>query len=293
MDAAEGKLKELELGPIDLETIRNVSLGQLLDQVDEANPEGVSKKRVLRLFMIWLNERLLAIDNSDDDALQAEIGSWCVFIKKCGYEDQVIVNTFEEWKSEQARIEPSSNRRLSLADWEMRSFLGLSQQFGQYSQPLPLANHEAPGAASSFRPDSVRTVPGDVSQGSCEHMHPDRLRLTQNVKSDTSHAVIDVDNWTRPVVELSSDDSEADKSARNLSFLTGANKMVYEQSLNSTTAEENSKSKSKAARRRVRGKRAAAAQQLQKSNTLREKALEGAPPPGYLCNRCGKPGKSS
>jgi len=177
-------------------------LQQLVGLVRRRIPDIISESRRLGIFYAWLNNRLGMIDASNGEAFRSEIHAWCTTLAaKCGFEPKEILREYHAWKSEHTLLEPSSSRRLDLAHVEITSIL----------------KPHIRGPITPIQP-ACRLIYTDPPGGNTatEHgnMHPDRLMQTRDV--------IDVEEWERPIVEISSDD----ESVGDLSFLTGANALV-------------------------------------------------------------------
>lgn len=185
---------------------RGLPLQQLIDLVRRRIPDVISESRRLGIFYAWLNDRLGMIDVSDDEAFRNEIHAWCTTLGKCGFEPKEILREYHAWKSEHALMEPSSSRRLDLANVELTTMLGPHIR-GPITPILPACR------LTYKDPPAPRR---NAATGEHGNMHPDRLMRTRDI--------IDVEEWERPVVEISSDDEDDD--AEDLSFLTGANALV-------------------------------------------------------------------
>ncbi|KAK3688397.1 hypothetical protein B0T22DRAFT_439944 [Podospora appendiculata] len=188
MDHTDRIRQNLEL--LGVESLGGLSLDELLHEVDESFPLDISKKRILHVFMAWLNERLMVIDNSDEVALKKEISEWCATLRACSYDDQILSNAFNEFQREQAVVEPSSSRRLNFAWLEIRDFLD---------------NHPPPASPLTF--DNPKQEPGHPM------MHPDRAMLSQQGDHDSGRVVIDLDDWESDSVDHRSWEEEGTEMA--------------------------------------------------------------------------------
>ncbi|KAK3323619.1 hypothetical protein B0T19DRAFT_210127 [Cercophora scortea] len=264
MDHTDRIRQNLEL--LGLESLHGLSLGKLLHEVDESFPLDISKKRVLHVFMAWLNERLMVIDNSDENALKEEISEWCSTLRACSYDDQILASAFNDFQREQAVIEPSSSRRLDLARLEIRDFL---DNHPQPASPLP---------------------PNPKQEPDYQIMHPDRAMLSQRGDRDRDRIVIDLDDWEPGSVDRRSLEDEGTEMVR---FLTGANKMVYED--NMRRPDHGSRWDSSMRSRNEHGPDShpeASWNQAALSGSLDHRAVSHNDEPfnGYVCDRCGTPG---
>ncbi|KAK3944788.1 hypothetical protein QBC46DRAFT_240623, partial [Diplogelasinospora grovesii] len=261
MDHTDRLRQNLEL--LGLEHLRDISLMQLLDRIDKNFPSEISEKRLLHIFVAWLNERLLVIDTSDEGAFSQEIKSWCYFLRMCSYDDDAVGDSFKDWQSEQLVIEPASSRRLYLAELEIASIFG---------RPL------------GRQPLSKITAEKENYWG---HIHPDRIPLSTKNKRQAPHEVIDVDEWTPRVAELSPSGTlptQTEDEQQDLRFLTGANRMVFGED---EALSRKRKNDTRVAERKKAQKHGHSSQKVSLYKMVRN---DLKPSEGYVCDRCGVSG---
>ncbi len=187
-----------------LESLEGVSLGQLLADVAERMPSNVSESRILNIYAMWLHSRLITIDISDEASFANEICHWYHFLKAVT-DDNLIVEAFCEWQRGAVTADPTSWRRLSIAEVELRKLI-----------PDPPSDPEP-------------SPPPAMSDSHHGYMHPDRVKMSQG-----QHPVIELDDDDQSdIVELSSRPCPKDSTLsqdrgqqggqQDLSFLTGSN----------------------------------------------------------------------
>ena len=192
MDHLDRIRQNLEL--LSLEDLGSVSLEQLVERIDKKFPRDISSGRRLHVFIAWLSERLTVIDYSDEGVFNKEITAWCYLLMRRGYSGEAVIQAFEDWQREQLIIEPSISRRLHLAGLEIMCILGTRS----HSPTVQLAHD-------------------------CGRIHPGRLFRPQ--------LAIDADSWETPIIDFSEDQPFGGQALKegegDLSFLTGANQMVF------------------------------------------------------------------
>ncbi|KAG7287739.1 hypothetical protein NEMBOFW57_007253 [Staphylotrichum longicolle] len=200
-----GKIKQ-NLEILGLENLENVSLSLLLRIITERLPSNVSKTQVLNIYTMWLHSRLVALDISPEGTVRHEITNWYRFLKTLRNEDNLISEAFCDWQRGEVMENPTSLRRLSIAEAELSRLM---------SDPPT-----SPEPGSDFGQS-------DAHYG---QMHPDRIRLSRE-----DNTVIEADHDEADVVFLpSSTLAKVSTSVQNhalsgepdLSFLTGSNKVA-------------------------------------------------------------------
>ncbi|KAK3306904.1 uncharacterized protein B0T15DRAFT_157068 [Chaetomium strumarium] len=198
MDDADKKQQNLEI--LGLKSLGDLSLSQLLVELGKRLPSDVSKKRILSICTMWLHPRLMTIDIS---SFHDEVGIWYRFLKDLVNDDLLILETFNEWQRDQATQDPTSLRRLRIAEDKLRSLMSAS--------------------------DPMRTTDAPESGDCYGQMHPDRLKLSQKkpimieLEDDDEDVVFISSN---PVQKNESQDQDDPSGQPDLSFLTGANSLV-------------------------------------------------------------------
>ncbi|EAA33424.1 hypothetical protein GE21DRAFT_6212 [Neurospora crassa] len=231
--------------------------------------------------MTWLSDHLLELDSSDERSFSHEIAKWCFFVKDAGYDSTNVVGTFEEWLHEHSHAEPLSARRLALAELEIKKFYDIPTKAPRLvpadepCQPSPPPEKTLQQFPSMSEASEVQPVDG------FGQIHPDRLKLSRY--GDTKHEegeVIDVDDWQCPVVAISSDEDVDPQTKNTMSFLTGANRMVFgEDEAIMTTDLQGKKKKTKKAKK-------SKAQAMQSGPT----SIQTQEKNKASCGRCGVPG---
>ncbi|KAK3353462.1 hypothetical protein B0T25DRAFT_211625 [Lasiosphaeria hispida] len=116
-------------------------------------------------------------------------------------------------------------------------------QLSGRSDPIEVNTMDASGGSliyGNMHPDRLKlsarndALEVGVRGGSLvySNMHPDRLKLSEQRMGDMAGTAIDIDTWKTPFIDLSLDDDspnrQNDQTTTDLSFLTGANKMVFD-----------------------------------------------------------------
>ncbi|KAM7202831.1 hypothetical protein V8F33_002489 [Rhypophila sp. PSN 637] len=236
MDHAERLSQNLEALGVDI--LSSLSLQELMARIDDRLPcSNLSTRRLLHIFFSWLNERLTIIDNSDEDIVRKEIQTCVDCLRTSQIPDKVMAQNFKVWESEHVKIDPLSARRLGLAWVELQEVLTLDRKpehstQAQGNQFTPEENVEPSQSPDGHDPNHA---PGptshqediDMAEDHRGDMPPDRGRQSGQ------EGDVDDDNWggmhpdrfkkslLEPIVE------EEQESEDDLSFLTGANHLVY------------------------------------------------------------------
>jgi hypothetical protein len=187
-----------------LESFEGLTLGQLSDVMVASLPSDVSKRRILNVYVMWLHFRLIAIDTSTE-GFSEDIAAWYHFLKRSDKDGVDIAEAFGDWQREQAVENPTSLRRLSIAEAELRRLMTTS-------------------------PTDPQSIPHSAkAEDGHGQMHPDRVRLSREAPT-----IIDLDDDDSDVVVLSSRTLSRGRSSPqdhgrgkqpDLSFLTGSNIM--------------------------------------------------------------------
>jgi hypothetical protein len=266
------KLKET-LEVLGLESFEGVALDQLSAAITEKLPSDTSKKRTLDVYVMWLHPRLMAIDVSAESSLGQEIAAWYQFLKAMAAHDHLIFEAFHDWQRSQAAENPTSSRRLSIAEAELRGLIT--------------------GPSTSAKP--ISDAP--KAEGLYGQMHPDRIKLSQE-----SRTVIEIDDDDDDdndddddVVVISSRSLRGDPSfprsnapdrQPDLSFLTGANLLAVKDL--ARTAPRKKDPEVPKTKRKSSGSSSESRPALPKKEEAKSPKI---PPPNYTCDRCGRKGK--
>ncbi|KAL2024007.1 hypothetical protein VTK56DRAFT_242 [Thermocarpiscus australiensis] len=266
MAHSDKKKKLLEI--LELDGFESVSLGRLQDAVSQKFPIWMTKRRVLEIYVMWLHDRLMAVDISAEDVVADEIGAWYKFVKACVDNDSIIAEALRDWLRAQVVDDPASSRRLSVIESELRNLM-----------PASLPRPES-------SPDTVK------SEDRYGQMHPDRLKLSQASRSET-----EVDGEEPGII--AEDGAQPGTGGPNgqpdLSFLTGSNRLVLDYLANfpldkkqfeATPADDETISS------RLQKQRRAAKPSGARVKNSKDEAAGGPkkPPKNYRCNRCRRPG---
>lgn len=206
------------------ESLKDITLSELNDKIDEASDEELSCTTMLHSYMAWLNERLQVINNSDQEVFTQEIAKWCTTMGMRGYNDTTILDGFEEWRSDHLSKEPSSSRRLNLAGLELHTLFQSPFRDRAMIARRPIARRPERSTSGSHSPSEEITLPfrsassaynpaaqvhlgepnlkereyfkprpsslfirGAAHDDIFGNMHPDRLPFAENHKPDSSH----------------------------------------------------------------------------------------------------------
>lgn len=248
-----------------LESLGHLSLAQLLEAINKNLHSGVSRHRILNIYVLWLHERLTTVDIPAQEAVANAVAEWYEFLKAAGYGERLIAEAFYEWQHDEATNKPTSSRRLSIIEAEFRHLV---------SVPHAGAN-QVPARANPEEP--------------YDQMHPDRVKLSRATPSVTEFhkgedgVVVLLD--TTPENRDQSPDAGRD-SRMELSFLTGSNRLgigdipdfPHNMQRVGITHSKTELLPSKPLISRVVN---------QRDETTR---IVGKPGPDYVCDRCGRPG---
>jgi hypothetical protein len=278
MDLAARLNQNLEI--LGLSTFRDISLKDLEVRIYEKFPSMISQKLVLHTYLGWLNERLKAIDGSDDNIFTLEIAAWCNSLRVRGFDKTFSMEGFQEWKKELARIEPLSVRRFNLVEVEIQRMypLGPFDTNGPESEPNILENS--------------RRLATQLSVKYLDSVHAD------------STPVIGHGAWNTPVPDVEPDDFQGKNGHRkeNLKLTCENNEPISTGLLKepSQASKENIRQAKKAIDAKPR-KPALTKQSPQTNAPLRQNQVAKVggkpyktnqkPPRGYICNRCGVKGE--
>ncbi|KAJ4392576.1 hypothetical protein N0V85_006941 [Neurospora sp. IMI 360204] len=264
-------------GRLGVRTLGKLSLKELAERID-SRPEPTTPRTQLYAFMTWLSDHLLEVNSSDEGSFSREIATWCLFVNKAGYDSGNVVGTFKEWLFEHRQVEPSSTERLNMAEREVKKFYSLPTaaphrfvSAGEHYQPSPPPEKTFQQFPSVNEASEAQPVDG------FGQIHPDRLKLSRYSDSNPEKGeVIDLDDWQRPVVDISSDEDADPKAKNNLSFLTGANRMVFGDDETNLTTDLQEKMKKK---------KRSKTQTMQSGPTSVQPKRKNKNP----CGRCGVP----
>ncbi|KAK4126558.1 hypothetical protein N657DRAFT_568397, partial [Parathielavia appendiculata] len=267
----DGHFNNLEgcLEVLDLESFEGVSLNQLSDAITNKLPSDVSRMGTLTIYVMWLYPRLMAIDVSAEGSLTQEITTWYRFLKAMASHDDLIFEAFRNWQRHQAIADPTSSRRLSIAEAELR---------GLMASPSTSVN---PGL-SAAKPEAL-----------FGQMHPDRVKLSQEPRT-----VIEIDDdddgGDDDVVFISSktlpkgrgsSEGHGQNPQPGLPILTGPNMLAVK---DLTTAPPKKKDSEVAETKRKLSAKysdsSSASPRTEKGGTSKR------PPQYYVCDRCGQQG---
>ncbi|KAM7217028.1 hypothetical protein V8F06_007543 [Rhypophila decipiens] len=238
MDHAERLSQNLEALGVD--SLGSLSLQELMQRIDDRLPcSNLSTRRLLHIFFSWLNERLTIIDNSDEDVVRNEIQTCVDCLRTCHIPDIVMAENFKIWESEHVKIDPLSARRLGLAWVELQEVLTLDRrpehstqaQGNQFTSEENVELSQFPdGHDPNHAPEpTCHQEDIDMAEDHRGDMPPDRCRQS----GQEGDVDVDDDHWggmhpdrfkkslLDPIIE------EEQESEDNLSFLTGANHLVY------------------------------------------------------------------
>ena len=289
MDHSDRIKQNLEiLGP---ESLEDLSLGELFTAIGKNIPSDVSKSRILNIYAMWLHSRLVVIDVSYGPAFADEIESWYQFLKVLTNDDSLIAGAFRDWQRGELLENPTSSRRLSIAEAELFSLMSSSPTEPESSPTCPDSPYGQRHPDRVWESQDSRTFVGlDAHYG---HMHPDRVERSQN-----PHTVIEIEDDEPEVVVLSSShtwpkdlstpQSYCQDGQPDLSFLTGANMLALSDMVRSPRDGQDL------------GTPSPAPMDMSVQVPL-ESRLEGSkraktgnpkkPPKGYICDRCGVKGE--
>jgi hypothetical protein len=252
-----------------LESFESVALDQLFTAVTQKLPSDTSKKRTLDIYVMWLHPRLMAIDVSTEGSFTQEIATWYRFLKAMATHDHLIFEAFHDWQRSQAIENPTSSRRLSIAEAELRRLM------------------TAPSTSAKPVSDAPK------AEGHFGQMHPDRVKLSRE-----SHEVIEIDDNDDDdddVVVISARSLRDDRTSPqnngrdrqpDLSFLTGAN-MLAVKDMAKAPPRKKDPEVPKTNRKSSGGSSESRPAQAKRGETNSPKI----PPPYYTCDRCGQKGK--
>ncbi|KAK3398538.1 hypothetical protein B0T20DRAFT_210834 [Sordaria brevicollis] len=295
-------------GRLGVQRFGDCSLQELSEHI-ESDPEQTTPRTKLYAYMTWLSDHLQKINNSDENVFGREIAAWCSFVNEVGFDKDNVVGTFEEWVHEHSEVERSSARRLSMAELEVKKFYRNSMEAPQlasensHDQPSLVEN----STSEQFSPANEASEAPHV--GGFGHIHPDRLKMSEYGDSNREKGeVIDLDNWQRPIVNISSDEEGIPKPYNDLSFLTGANRMLFgddEATMNTDLKEtKRGKKKSKTLvvqpgptsgqaknkNKRPCGRCGVPGHYHLQCPTNLDPSFDKSPPEDYTCNFCKKSG---
>jgi hypothetical protein len=198
------KVKQ-DLKILGLESLEGLTLGQLSDVMVASLPSDVSRRRILNIYVMWLHFRLMAIDTSTDEFIE-DIAAWYHFLKRSDKDGVDIAEAFGDWQREQTVEDPTSLRRLSIAEAELRRLM----------------------ATPPMDPQSIpHSAEAEDGHG---QMHPDRVRLSRetptfiDLDDDDDDDIVVLSSRTLPKGRSLRQDHGREKQP-DLSFLTGSNIM--------------------------------------------------------------------
>jgi hypothetical protein len=255
MDHSDKIKQNLEI--LGLASLEHISLDQLSCIITKRLPSNVSKTRIVNIYAMWLHPRLVALDVSAEGAVMREITTWYRFLKTLAYDDTLIADAFCDWQRGEAMENPTSLRRLSIAEAELRRLI-----FDPRTGANPASDSEE-------------------SESHYGQMHPDRVKLSRE-----DNTVIEADDGESDVVLLSSSWLRKDPSSTqshtqdgelDLSFLTGSNRLVLDDMLGVAPDKKKSLDTSELPSKKAGGKKIGALGKLRGD---------------YVCDRCGKTGKN-
>ncbi len=227
MDHSDRIKQNLEI--LGLESLENLSLGELFAAIGKNIPSDVSKSRILNIYAMWLHSRLVVIDVSYGATFADEIASWYQFLKALTNDDSLIIGAFRDWQRGEVLENPTSLRRLSIAEAELTRLMSSSPTEPESSPTCFDGNY------GKIHPDRVKTSQGshifiDVD-GHYGQMHPDRVERSQN-----PHTVIEIEDDEPEIIVLSSSHtwpkdlstppSHGQDGQPDFRFLTGANMLA-------------------------------------------------------------------
>ncbi|KAK4186877.1 hypothetical protein QBC35DRAFT_252325 [Podospora australis] len=132
--------------------------------VDQRFPKDVGKKRRLQPFIMWLYDRLVDSDVSDAAAVEGEIKQWYQFLQLCGHQDEIIHGAFNDWQQAQISQNPLLARRLGIMELHLQQVMMASTSL----------------SSSASVPSSSATMAPRGAEARHQHMHPDRMRISQH-----------------------------------------------------------------------------------------------------------------
>lgn len=253
MDHEERLKQNLEVLGVD--NLSSLTLDELAEGIDNKFPStlNLSTKRLIHIYVAWLNERLTVIDNSDDETFQKELQGWVQFLRQFPVLDRFLSTCFQSWVSEHSKVDPTSSRRLGFAWIALQEILDLEGE-EDYGSPdhntpsrLPESNIGYPqdsnshqlGSANTQNIEHMEREGGSAVDDRYRSMHPERWR--QSLGDD---AVEDGHGGTmQPVIyrqALGDEENEVEDEQPNenpLSFLTGANYLAYLEMMKNTRRE--------------------------------------------------------
>ena len=227
MDHSDRIKQNLEI--LGLESLEDLSQGELFTAVGKNIPSDVSKSRILNIYTMWLHSRLVVIDVSYGATFADEIASWYQFLKALTNDDSLIIGAFRDWQRGEVLENPTSLRRLSIAEAELTRLMSSS----------PTGSESSP---TGFDGNCGKIHPGKVKKSQGSHifidlddhygqMHPDRVERSHN-----PHTVIEIEDDEPEIVVLSSSHtwpkdlstppSHGQDGQPDFPFLTGANMLT-------------------------------------------------------------------
>lgn len=246
------KIKQ-NLDTLGLDSLKALTMDQLLAAVAQKFPPEVSKRRLLNVFVMWLHERLTEVNIPADAAFANEVASWYNNLKMAANDDSAIAEAFHDWQRGQYIHDPASSGWLSIVEVKLHSLMA-----------SPTAHPR----------DNLETARPERQYGS---MHPERLKLSLEDPS-----VIEIDDDEPEVVGIpfrqwedrAQPETDGQDESHGLSFLTGSNRLALNDTVGSKLDREGSPLASylKSPERELGS--------ISKRRSL-----------GYVCNRCGIPGK--
>ncbi|GAB1319075.1 E3 ubiquitin-protein ligase RBBP6 [Madurella fahalii] len=245
------KIKQ-NLDILGLDSLKGLTIDELLAAVAEKFPPEVSKRRLLNVFVMWLHERLMAVDISAEVAFADEVASWYNALKAAANDDRAIAEAFHDWQREQSIHDAVSSRKLSIVEAELHCLM----------------------ASPTVRPENNLETPR--LENRYGNMHPDRMKLSREEPSvieigDDEPEVVEIP--FRPWEDRPQPQTDDQNELQDLSFLTGANRLVLTDTVDSELNQEDLPLASclKIPEREV--------------SSISKRHIAG-----YLCNRCGIPG---
>ncbi|KAL1842626.1 hypothetical protein VTJ49DRAFT_4674 [Mycothermus thermophilus] len=174
------------------------SLDQLTDTAAKKLQLDTDKKS-LELNVMWLHERLTAMDVSQEATFTAEIAAWYWVVKAQSYDGYLVLEAFRDWQRKQAVDDPASSRRLMIAEAELHKLIDtVSGRVKAVPDPMATKNNEA---SSQMRSGHVQEPPGE------------RMDI----------GIEDVEACGNETMNILSGTIQTNQSSGDLSFLTGSN----------------------------------------------------------------------
>ncbi|KAK4230081.1 hypothetical protein QBC38DRAFT_63481 [Podospora fimiseda] len=220
------------------ENFSSFTLDEFLHEIDLKYPTQISKKRVLLLFVTWLHDCLLSclvnsrdLDKSENTLLRPKIQEWLSFLRKCNNSDQIIRDTFKEWQRDEA-LKRDRDYQIKLKTIDI--------EFDYVLEQFP-STTSVPSSASARAPAVDATYHGTI--------HPDRMKIH---KFPYEEGELDEDDDNVQVQTPSAGDTfpsnlgtrhkkkrkqkNGAKKTDPVSFLTGSNRMVFDDNMSAFTA---------------------------------------------------------